>query len=497
MTTREVATTPTTPEATTEPPREPRLRERRGFAQFSVRTRITVVISLLTAVAMAASGLLVYALESARIEREVNEQIDQEIAEFRALRQDPATGEPFTEVERILRVFLTRNVPDDDEMLVGYVEGVRPLRTANRYGEQILDDSVYLDAVASVRDEGGTSVIDSDEFGEVWVTLVPVGNNEESGALAIVNFLDDEHSELNRTLQTYAIVALLSLGIITAIAAFQSGRLLAPLRVLRRTADEISATDLSRRIPETGNDDITALTHTVNGMLDRLEAAFVGQRRFLDAAGHELRTPLTVLRGHLELLDATDPEEVAETRTLLLDEVDRMSGLVGDLIVLAKAKRPDFLTPTSVSLERLTHTLLAKARGLGDRTWELDAAGEGLVTMDEQRITQAVLQLVDNAVKHSGDGDVIAVGSSYDGSGGRLWVRDAGDGVPEEDRVRIFGRFERGQTREGDEGFGLGLSIVSAIVEGHGGAVWVEDAKPHGSKFVIALPGSEDTWPAS
>ena len=80
-------------------------------------------------------------------------------------------------------------------------------------------------------------------------------------------------------------------------------------------------------------------------MLDRLEAAFVGQRQFLDDAGHELKTPLTVLRGHLELLDAGSPEEVAETRALLLDEIDRMSRLVGDLILLAKSDRPDFLTP--------------------------------------------------------------------------------------------------------------------------------------------------------
>ena len=498
MTTREVATTPTT-ETTTEATTDPRPRERRAFAQFSVRTRITVVISLLTAVAMAAAGLLVYALESARIEREVNQQIDQEIAEFRALRRDPATGEPFTRVQRILRVFLTRNVPDDDEMLVGYVEDVRPLRTRNRYGEQILDDRVYLEAVAELRSEGGTRVMNSDEFGEVWLTVVPVGNNADRGSLAIVNFLEDEHSELNRTLQTYAIVALLSLGIITAIAAFQSGRLLAPLRTLEGTARDITATDLSRRIPEIGNDDITALTRTFNRMLDRLELAFVGQRQFLDDAGHELRTPLTVLRGHLELLDHEDLEEVAETKALLLDELDRMSRLVGDLILLAKSDRPDFLEPSTVSLERFTHTLLAKARGLGDREWQLDGAGETIVPMDEQRITQAVLQLADNAVKHTGEGDEIAIGSSVQGGSVQLWVRDTGDGVPEADREHIFERFGRSSVPEGDEGFGLGLSIVRAITEAHGGTVEAQDARPHGARFVVTLPtrNSEDTWPAS
>ena len=230
-------------------------------------------------------------------------------------------------------------------------------------------------------------------------------------------------------MRTYIVVALLSLLVITAFAAAQSGRLLAPLRTLRETADEITDTDLSRRLPVTGNDDITALTRTVNRMLDRLEAAFVGQRQFLDDAGHELKTPLTVLRGHLELLDVGSPEEIAETRELLLDEIDRMSRLVGDLILLAKSDRPDFVTPRPVDLTGLTVDVLAKARGLGDRAWTLDETASVTVAVDEQRLTQALLQLCDNAVKHTGPGDVVALGSSYDAATARLWVRDTGPGV--------------------------------------------------------------------
>ena len=115
------------------------------------------------------------------------------------------------------------------------------------------------------------------------------------------------------------------------------------MRTLRTTADRIGATDLSQRLPVTGNDDITALTLTVNGMLDRLESAFVSQRQFLDDAGHELGTPLTVLSGNLELLDSARAEEVEATRQLLLDEVRRMARLTRDLILLAKSERPDFL----------------------------------------------------------------------------------------------------------------------------------------------------------
>jgi signal transduction histidine kinase len=468
-----------------------------------VRTRITAVIALLTAVAMTGAGLLVHALESARIERAVNEQIDQEIAEFRELRIDPNTTEPFDDVGRLLNVFLSRNVPDDDEMLVGYVRGERAERTANRYGQEVLDEPAYQQALADAAD-GGTEVLDSDRFGEVWVTVVPVSNSGSEGSLVIVNFLADEHVELNRTLRTYTLVALLSLGLITTIAAFQSGRLLAPLRVLEETARDITATDLSRRIPEQGNDDITALTRTINRMLERLEAGFTAQRQFLDDAGHELKTPLTVLRGHLELLDPDDPDEVRETRDLLLSESDRMSRLVGDLIVLAKSRRPDFLTPAPVDVATLTPMLLATARGLGDRDWQLDEVAEGTAVVDEQRITQAVLQLADNAVKHTGPGDTVAVGSSRERDVLRLWVRDTGPGVPAHHRDAIFERFGRGDVRPGDEGFGLGLSIVRAIAEAHGGTVTVTDARPGGTppgaRFELVLPAApEETspWPRS
>ncbi len=446
---------------------------------------------------MAGAGLLVYALESSRIERSVTSQINQEIAEFRRLRRDPNTGRPFDDVERVLEVFLTRNVPDDDEMLVGYVDGARTQRTANRYGQEFLDESAYLHALEERADDGGTTIIDSEAFGEVWVTLVPVRNAQGQGALVIVNFLADEHDELNSTLRTYSVVAFLSLLLITGIAAVLSGRLLAPLRTLEETARDISTTDLSRRIPERGNDDITSLTRTINSMFERLDEGFRDQRQFLDDAGHELRTPLTVLRGHLELLDEDDPVERAETQELLLDEVDRMSRLVGDLILLAKSRRPDFLVLDEVDLDSLTQTVLAKARGLGERHWTLDDVATGTAVLDEQRITQALLQLADNAVKHTDPGAEIAIGSERTHDAVRLWVRDTGDGIDPADRDTVLERFGRSRVRPGDEGFGLGLSIVHAIVEAHGGTVEIRDAEPRGARVELIIPiGStkETSW---
>ena len=263
---------------------------RRGGLQLSVRTRITIVIALLTFTAMTAAGLLVYTLESARIESAVTEQIDQEIDEFRVFEEsgiDPDSGSSFTDAQRLLETFLVRNVPDDDEMMIVYRDGVPQDRTPNRYGAGFLDDDAYQEAIDGLLEDGGTTRVQDERYGEVWVTGLPVRNKTSEGTLVIVNFLDDEHAELNRTMQTYAIVALLSLGLITVLGAMQSGRLLAPLRTVRETARDITTTDLSRRIPEQGNDDVTALTRTFNDMLDRLEEGLEDQRRFLDDDGHE------------------------------------------------------------------------------------------------------------------------------------------------------------------------------------------------------------------
>ena len=481
--------------ATTDPPGH-----RSGL---SVRLRITATVALLVALGLAVVGAVVYGISAQRLDDEVTASIDQEFAEFNALQDNginPETGQPFTDVSDMLLTFLNRNIPDDCEILLSWVDGPGPYSSGDAVrsvgGEKtLLSGPEFAQAVESVVADGGTTTLTTEHEGELLIATQPVTQGNETGALVIVTYLDQERAGLRDTMRTYLVVAVLTLLLITALAAWQSGRLLAPLRTLRSTAEEIGESDLSQRIPETGNDDITALTRTVNGMLDRLEAAFVGQRQFLDDAGHELKTPLTVLRGHLELLDTGSPQEVAETRALLLDEVDRMSRLVGDLILLAKSNRPDFLNPGRVDAAGVVSEVQAKARGLGDRVWTVDHTTHHELWMDEQRITQALLQLADNAVKHTQDGDEIGFGSSYDGSEVRLWVRDTGPGVPDDDRDKIFERFGRSRVPDDDEGFGLGLSIVAAIARAHGGRALVEDPEGGGARFVIALPAAPGAQP--
>ncbi len=228
----------------------------------------------------------------------------------------------------------------------------------------------------------------------------------------------------------------------TGIAWVVAGRILKPVRLVRATAAQLTEQDLTRRIPVHGNDDVAALAETFNAMLDRLERAFATQRLFVDDAGHELRTPITIVRGHLELM-GDDPAEREETVRLVTDELDRMSRIVEDLLLLAKAERPDFVTPEPVQLAELTADVFVKARTLGDRDWVLAEVADRETRLDPQRITQAMVQLAQNAVQHTTAGQTIRIGSRAAGARIELYVADTGPGVQPQDAEVIFERFRR------------------------------------------------------
>jgi signal transduction histidine kinase len=218
-------------------------------------------------------------------------------------------------------------------------------------------------------------------------------------------------------------------------------------------------------------------------MLDRLQGAFDTQREWLDDAAHELRTPLTVIRGHLELPGA---ERTEEGRRLILDEIDRMNRLVDDLLLLARAEQPDFLTLERVDLTDLVFGVVAKAQMLGDRRWDVPTAVDGTVTADGQRLTQALIQLVSNAVGSTGEGQPVHVLSRLAGDRLEFVVEDGGPGIPEADREHLFDRFHRG--RASADSTGLGLSIVRSIARAHGGDIAVHESELGGAAFVLGVP---------
>lgn len=485
----------TTDRATTTGPAMTRIdltRRRRLVGEHlrAVRTRIVAWVVLLAGLGLAAAGVTAYLVESRSIDARIDEAIHQEVAEFEELRRlgvDPNTGEPFTSVERLLKVALQRNVPDEHEAIVAFLGPARFVHPGATF--PLGSYEPFRAGVVALGPDGGWGTVDTPE-GEVRFAVKPVVQGDTRGSYVVAFFTGHEHAEFTHTMRTYAIVAAVVLLALTVAAWIVAGRLLRPLRLLRTTAQEIGDTDLARRIPVAGNDDVSDLARTFNAMLDRLEVAFTTQRRFLDDAGHELRTPITILRGHLELLDSADAGDVESTRALVLDELDRMSRLVDELVILAKAGRPDFLDARQLDLGELTDDILDKARALGERTWLLDSRGEGALHADRQRLTQALIQLAANAVQHTRPGDVVAVGSATGDGWARLWVRDTGPGVSAADAERIFERFERGAGASRGDGSGLGLSIVRAIAEAHGGHVLVDTGQEYGATFTLVLPSA-------
>jgi two-component system, OmpR family, sensor kinase len=463
-------------------------------SRVTVRMRILAAVLVLAAFGLLLSGSIAYLLLRERVDARIDDSLSRSVKEFRALAADgvdPRTGGAFTTASDLVYTAMQRTVPASTSGMVGLVSGrvhwtappsvlVRPERDPDlvaRLERVGAKDPVVIHQVTTRRND----------YRYVAVPVTVVGD-PSTAVLVLAYDRRAEQAELTSTYRTYALVAFGSLVLISVVGWIVAGRLLAPVRLLAATARRITDSDLSDRITVSGHDDLSDLTRTVNAMLDRLETAFASQRNLLDDAGHELRTPLTILRGHLELLDAADAVEVTTTRDLALDEVDRMHRLVDDLVTLAKAERPDFVRTAPVEVGRLTDDVLDKARTLGRRRWMVDARADACVQLDPQRVTQALLQLAANAVKFSAKDTTIAFGSAVATDRVRLWVRDEGQGVRPGDAKRIFERFARGNAEHGVEGSGLGLTIVAAIAEAHGGTVELVSRPGHGATFTLDLP---------
>jgi len=458
-----------------------------------MRVRIVAVIVTLLLLSSLGSTLLLRTVLFDRLEQEVQLSLEQEVAEFRLLSvgNDPQSGEPFDgNLRAIFDVYFAREIPDEGEALLSFVGG--ELYESRRAQDAIATSELQPAITFWLSLQSAQSGSIDTAFGEARYVAQPLQGDGADGLFVVVNFPEFERGEIDDAVRTQIVVHMGTLLVASLLGLALAGRVLRPLQSLARTARRITETDLSQRIPISGRDEASQIAEAFNDMLARLEAVFRTQRRFLDDTSHELRTPLTVIRGHVELLGLDEtPEERQETIDLITDEIDRMNDIVNDLLVLAQADHPDFLTLEPLNLSDLAGEIHRKATAIADRDWQLVSGGPVVVNVDRRRLTQAMLQLADNAGKHTSSGDRIQIGTNLSGGSARLWVDDAGTGVSSQDAERIFDRFGRGAARGGTDGAGLGLAIVRAIAEAHGGTVALVTRPGTGARFEIQIPAAK------
>jgi signal transduction histidine kinase len=319
------------------------------------------------------------------------------------------------------------------------------------------------------------------------------------------------------------------------VAAYLVGtRVSRPLRRMAAVAARVDAGDLHPRIHDLSGEasELRVLADAFNHMLDRLTEAFASQRAFVADASHELRTPLTVIRGQLEVLAAQSfpsDQEVRRVESLVLAEVARITRLVDDLLLLAKAEQTEFLRSSEIDLQDYVASLWDGMTLLADRRFELAPVPAGILRADPDRLAQALRNLIANAIDHTrvgsglvrlnireleggaagrgpasraplppiqggaaGRGPASRAPLSLSGAGRiELAVEDDGPGIPPQQRERVFDRFHRTDPARdrASGGTGLGLAIVRAIAEAHGGRAVAAVSPEGGARVAFELPG--------
>lgn len=476
----------------------------------SVRVRILAVVLAFMSLGLVLAGAATFTVQLSQLNARVNAELRQEMFEFQQLAMAGPDGDrkPFTSLDDLFLAYLEAGVPGEYETMMGVIDGEAAyLIGGNRPFE--LNRAKVLGLI-SMESRPGWTVTHDIYLGDRLVRMSMISALLEAdpreGVMVVAIDISSQRAEVYRSMRTYGLVALGTLVFSGLAGWVVAGRLMRPVSALRAATGAITADDLGRRVPVSpdADSDLTELALTFNTMLDRLEEGFVGQRQFLDDVAHELRTPLTIIQGNLELVDEDDPEDVAATRDLVMDELERMQRLVDDLLTLARAGRPGFLHLQPMPVPDLAQELLGRLRTLGDREWSCTTPAAGQFVADRQRVIQAVVQLAANAVKFSADGDAVSVRIRWaqpsDEVSQRcaatehylaIAVRDTGIGIAPEDQERIFERFSRAESAQRIDGSGLGLSIVSAIADAHGGTVELESEVGVGSTFTLWLPARE------
>jgi len=465
---------------------------RRWLRPLSIRTRLTLWYGALLLAILAGMGVLSYRVLAWSLVRDVDVSI-RAVAEV--IR---ATGQARTS-------FLINPAPEELREILGsrFLDTFfQPLDPEGEPGRRSLRLSGPLPLSADARRNAArgretfeTVVLPPEEHVRL-VTLPVRRDGRPAGLVQVGMTLTAVDAALFRYLQI--LLALFPIGLALAVAggAWIARRALAPVRAMARQAREITAENLTRRVPRRGaEDELDYLADTLNVVLARLEAAFAELRRFTADAAHELRTPLTALKGGLEVALRHPRSAEAYERTLRgsLDEVNWLIRLAEDLLLLSRATAGAGLARARVELEPLLLDGLDVGLRLADGTGVMVGAGaveRAAVLGDATVLRRLLLILVENAVKYTPEGGLVELSLTRAGDEVCLAVRDTGIGIDRADAARVFEPFVRLDDARSREtgGAGLGLAIARSIAMAHGGHIRVDSEAKAGSVFTVHIP---------
>ena len=335
------------------------------------------------------------------------------------------------------------------------------------------------------------------------ILTLPVVHGKVVGILQTGQSTSEMNSSLHDLLLMLAVGVLLALVFASIGGWWLSSRALAPIDRVTKMAQEITGHDLNRRLNlDLPDDEVGRLARTFDDMIARLDAMFQRQRQFTADASHELRTPLTAIKGQIDvaLTRTRDPAEYQRVLTAVNHQVDRMTRLVGELLMLARSDAGAIpLERRPVSVQNLVQSVaqqvapLARAKGLDV---SIDPGSPPTITGDQDLLLQLLLNLADNAVKYTDRGTITIGWLAQDDV--EIFVSDSGPGIPADQQERIFERFHRVDVARSRErgGAGLGLAICKWIAEAHGGRMSVQSSEA-GSTFTVTLPYSGPLPPHS
>ncbi len=391
------------------------------------------------------------------------------------LAASPGSGNRVADVRAVVADFLALESPTNPYVTVVVVGGERATSPTRA-------PSLELVAESGALDDGPTDRLTTvhTAAGDLRAARATLLDGDTAlGVVVVAGELAPARGEAFAALRRLALGGIVGLVVGLLLVWFATRRILGPLAALTATAAGTDTRRLGGRVAVEGDDEVALLGAEFNAMLARLDQATAEREQLLATISHELRTPLAVARGSIEVAERTATEDPAAAKAALVTarrEVDRTSRLVGDLLALGRSGHADFLHRRPVPLAGLARELELRIDGLGIDTATVAPADGSPVDVDADRILQAILNAVQNAVGHNPPGTTVDVTMELHDAELVIRVQDDGLGIDSEVRDRVLEPFVRGGTGSG--GSGLGLAVVAAVAAAHGGTVRLLDAAP-------------------